>query len=131
VTEKRLKMMRYLRKNYYSFYHGTSKNLDSLCSEFISAANGRRVPFLNWRNTCYLQITNLIQVKYDSKGNLIRSNSPSGNNSHLAPISFMIYFSCSYHPPPFFFFFWVTMWPRLASNSLLPPPPECCITGMY
>lgn len=83
VTEKRQKMMRYLRENYYALCHSASKNLDSLCSEFISTANGRKgVYFLNEMSSCYLQTTNLIQMTYNSKGNLISSNLPSDNCSH-------------------------------------------------
>lgn len=47
-------------------------------------------------NSCYLQITNLIQMKCNSKGNLISSNLSSGNCSYLESASFMIFFSCSF-----------------------------------
>lgn len=97
MNEKKLKMMRYLRKNYHILSYSASKNLESLCSEFISIVNGGKgVYFLNQMNSCYLQVTNLMQLKCNSKGNLISSNLPSDNCSHLQSASFMIFSPCSY-----------------------------------
>lgn len=92
MNEKKLKMMRYLRKNYYILSYSASKNSESLCSEFISIVNGGKgVCFLNQMNSCYLQVTNLMQLKCNSKGNLISSNLPSDNCSHLQSASFMTF----------------------------------------
>lgn len=68
-------MMRCLRKNDYTLNRSASQNLEALCSEFISIANGGKgVYFLSRMSSCYLQITNLTQMKCNSKGNLINSN---------------------------------------------------------
>lgn len=53
-------------------------------------------------NSFYLQITNQMEMQCNSDGNLIRSDLPSGNCSHLESVSFMI-------PPP---------------HALLPLPPQ-------
>ena len=49
-------------------------------------------------NSCSLQITNLIQVKYNSKGNVNSRNLPSDNCSHLEYAPFMVFFfpPCSF-----------------------------------
>lgn len=54
-------------------------------------------------NSCYLQITNQMEMQCNSDGNLIRSDLPSGNCSYLESVSFMIpSLSASPFPlPPF------------------------------
>lgn len=47
-------------------------------------------------NSCSLQITNLIQMKYNSKGNLDSRNLPWDNHSHLESASFMILCPCNF-----------------------------------
>lgn len=58
------------------------------------------VHFLNYMNTYYLQIPNLIQMKYKSKGNLVAIY--LGNFRHLESTSFMIFFISALAP-----FFWI------------------------
>lgn len=54
------------------------------------------VHFLNYMNTYYLQIPNLIQMKYKSKGNLVAIY--LGNFRHLESTSFMIFFISALAP---------------------------------